>query len=147
MQEDKEGAFDSLDSLSLCIAAIAGMVRDMSVDRARMKKAAGAGYATATDLADWLVRALGLPFREAHHVTGRIVGVAAERKTPLEKLPLADMQAVEPRITQEVFDVLGVEKSVKSRTSYGGAAPANVRREARRWLKLLAKERRTPLQS
>jgi len=140
MQEDKEGAFDSLDSLALCIAAIAGMVRDMSVDRARMKKAAGAGYATATDLADWLVRALGLPFREAHHVTGRIVGVAAERKTPLEKLPLADMQAVEPRITGEVFSVLGVEKSVKSRTSYGGAAPANVRREARRWLKLLAKE-------
>ncbi len=140
MQEDKEGAFDALDSLSLCIAAIAGMARDMSVDRARMKKAAGAGYATATDLADWLVRALGLPFREAHHATGRIVAIAAQRGQPLEKLALAEMQAVEPRITQDVFSVLGVEKSVKSRSSYGGAAPANVRREARRWLKQLAKE-------
>jgi argininosuccinate lyase len=142
MQEDKEGAFDALDSLSLCIAAIAGMVRDMSVDRARMKKAAGAGYATATDLADWLVRALGLPFREAHHVTGRIVAIAAERARPLEKLALAEMQSVEPRITQDVFSVLGVDKSVKSRKSYGGTAPANVRKEARRWLKQLAKERR-----
>ena len=140
MQEDKEGAFDALDSLSLCIAAIAGMARDMSVDRARMKKAAGAGYATATDLADWLVRVLGLPFREAHHATGRIVAIAAQRGQPLEKLALAEMQAVEPRITQDVFSVLGVEKSVKSRSSYGGAAPANVRREARRWLKQLAKE-------
>jgi argininosuccinate lyase len=141
MQEDKEGAFDSLDSLSLCIAATAGMARDMSVNRARMKKAAGAGYATATDLADWLVRELGLPFREAHHATGRIVAIAAERGAPLEKLKLSDMQSVEPRITQDVFSVLGVEKSVKSRRSYGGAAPSNVRREARRWLKQLAKER------
>lgn len=141
MQEDKEGTFDALDSLSLCIAAIAGMTRDMSVDRARMRKAAGAGYATATDLADWLVRALGLPFREAHHVTGRIVAIAAERGVGLEKLPLAEMQAVEPRISQDVFSVLGVEKSVKSRTSYGGAAPANVRKQARRWLRQLEKER------
>jgi argininosuccinate lyase len=80
MQEDKEGAFDALDSLELCIAAIAGMTRDMSANRARMRKAAGAGYATATDLADWLVRALGLPFREAHHVTGRIVGIASDTR-------------------------------------------------------------------
>jgi len=141
MQEDKEGAFDSLDSLSLCIAAIAGMVRDMKVDRARMKKAAGAGYATATDLADWLVRALGLPFREAHHVTGRIVAIAEERGVALEKVTLAEMQTVEPRIRPEVFDVLGAEKSVRSRVSYGGTAPANVRREARKWLKRLEKER------
>jgi argininosuccinate lyase len=140
MQEDKEGAFDALDTLSLCIAASAGMARDMSVHRARMKKAAGAGYATATDLADWLVRTLAMPFREAHHVTGRIVAMAAERAAPLEKLSLADMQSVEPRITQDVFSVVGVEKSVKSRRSYGGAAPANVRKEARRWLKRLAKE-------
>jgi argininosuccinate lyase len=142
MQEDKEGAFDSLDSLSLCIAAIAGMVRDMSVDRARMRKAAGAGYATATDLADWLVRALGLPFRDAHHVTGRIVAIAADRGAALDKLELSDMQAVEPRITQDVFSVLSVEKSVRSRISYGGAAPANVRAQARRWLKQLAKEQK-----
>jgi argininosuccinate lyase len=140
MQEDKEGTFDSLDSLSLCIAAMAGMVRDMTVDRARMKKAAGAGYATATDLADWLVRALGLPFREAHHVTGRIVAVAEERGVALEKVELDEMQAVEPRIRPEVYDVLGVEKSVRSRVSYGGTAPVNVKREARKWLKRLEKE-------
>jgi argininosuccinate lyase len=141
MQEDKEGTFDSLDNYALCVAAMAGMVRDMSVDRPRLRKAAGAGYATATDLADWLVRALGLPFREAHHVTGRIVAIAAERNLGLEKVPLDAMQSVEPRITEDVFSVLGVDKSVKSRTSYGGAAPDNVRKQARRWLKQLAKER------
>ncbi|BBU60348.1 argininosuccinate lyase [Methylosinus sp. C49] len=140
MQEDKEGTFDALDNFALCVAAMAGMIRDMSVDRPRMRKAAGAGYATATDLADWLVRALGLPFREAHHVTGRIVGLAAERNIGLEKLPLETMQEVEPRITEDVFSVLGVEKSVKSRTSYGGTAPENVRKQARRWLKQLAKK-------
>ena len=91
MQEDKEGAFDALDSLALCIAAIAGMTRDMTVDRDRMRAAAGAGYATATDLADWLVRAAGLPFREAHHVTGRIVALAAARGVGLEALTLADL--------------------------------------------------------
>jgi argininosuccinate lyase len=141
MQEDKEGAFDALDNFALCVAAMAGMVRDMSVDRPRLRKAAGAGYATATDLADWLVRALGLPFREAHHVTGRIVGIAAERNIGLEKVPLEAMQSVEPRITEDVFSVLGVDKSVKSRTSYGGAAPENVRKQAKRWLKQLAKEK------
>ena len=140
MQEDKEGTFDALDNFALCVAAIAGMARDMSVDRPRMRKAAGAGYATATDLADWLVRALGLPFREAHHVTGRIVGLAAARNLGLEKLPLETMQSVEPRITEDVFSVLGVDKSVRSRTSYGGAAPENVRKQARRWLKQLAKK-------
>lgn len=140
MQEDKEGTFDALDNFALCVAAMAGMIRDMSVDRPRMRKAAGAGYATATDLADWLVRALNLPFREAHHVTGRIVGIAAERSVGLEKLPLETMQEVEPRITEDVFSVLGVEKSVKSRVSYGGTAPENVRKQVRRWLKHLAKK-------
>jgi argininosuccinate lyase len=140
MQEDKEGAFDALDTLALAVAAMTGMVADMSVDARAMKRAAGAGYSTATDLADWLVRALGLPFREAHHVTGRIVALAAERDIPLEKLSLADMQCVDPRITEEVFAVLGADKSVKSRTSYGGTAPVNVRREARRWLRRLDKD-------
>lgn len=139
MQEDKEPAFDALQTLSLCTAAMAGMARDMVPDLKRMKAAAGSGYATATDLADWLVRELNLPFREAHHVTGRLVGLAAERKLPLEKLALADMQGVEPRIGATVFTVLGVEKSVRSRTSYGGTAPANVKAQAKRWLKALAR--------
>ncbi len=142
MQEDKEGTFDALRTLSLCIAAMAGMVRDMEPDTRVMKKAAGAGYATATDLADWLVRTLKMPFREAHHVTGRIVGLASGRGVGLEKLTLADMQSVEPRISQDVFAVLGVEKSVRSRTSYGGTAPVQVRRQARRWLRILAREGR-----
>jgi argininosuccinate lyase len=137
MQEDKEPTFDALMSLSLVIAAMAGMVRDLQPDEKRMKAAAGAGYATATDLADWLVRTLAMPFRDAHHVTGRLVGVAAKRGIGLEKLSLADLQAVEPRITADVFAVLGVVRSVQSRTSYGGTAPANVRRQARRWLKRL----------
>ncbi|MGJ4858584.1 argininosuccinate lyase [Labrys sp. La1] len=139
MQEDKEPAFDALQTLSLCTAAMAGMVRDMVPDLKRMKAAAGSGYATATDLADWLVRELNLPFREAHHVTGRLVGLAADAKLPLEKLSLAEMQSVEPRIHQGLFAVLGVEKSVRSRTSYGGTAPANVKAQARKWLKALAK--------
>ncbi|MDJ1159567.1 argininosuccinate lyase [Chelatococcus sp. SYSU_G07232] len=142
MQEDKEGTFDALQSLSLCLAAVTGMVRDMQPDLKRMKRAAGIGYATATDLADWLVRVIGMPFRDAHHVTGRLVALAAERGVDLEKLPLTDMQDVEPRITEDVFGVLGVERSVRSRTSYGGTAPANVRREARRWLKKLEKGRK-----
>ncbi len=137
MQEDKEGVFDALETLLLCLAATTGMVRDMMPDAKRMKAAAGAGYATATDLADWLVRALKMPFREAHHVTGRIVALAAERGVALEKLSLEEMQRVEPRITEDAFAVLGVERSVRSRTSYGGTAPANVRRQAKAWLKRL----------
>ncbi len=137
MQEDKEGAFDAFSALSLVIAASAGMIRDLEPDAARMKAAAGQGYSTATDLADWLVRTIGIPFRDAHHVTGRIVGLAAERGIPLHKVPLADMQAVEKRITQDVFSVLSVVRSVRSRTSYGGTAPAQVRAQARRWLKKL----------
>jgi len=141
MQEDKEGAFDALQTLSLSIAAMAGMVRDLEPDQKKMKAAAGAGYATATDLADWLVRTLKMPFREAHHVTGQLVALAADRKIGLEKLPLEAMQAVEPKITKDVYDVLGVENSVRSRTSYGGTAPKNVRMQAKRWLARLAKEK------
>jgi argininosuccinate lyase len=137
MQEDKEGVFDALETLALSLAALTGMVRDMTPDARRMKAAAGAGYATATDLADWLVRTLRTPFRETHHITGRIVALAAERGVALEKLTLADLQSVEPRITGDAFDVLGVERSVRSRTSYGGTAPANVRRQAKAWLKRL----------
>ncbi|MDH7798073.1 MULTISPECIES: argininosuccinate lyase [unclassified Beijerinckia] len=137
MQEDKEGTFDALQTLSLCVAAMAGMVRDMTPDTERMKAAAGAGYATATDLADWLVRTLKMPFRDAHHVTGSLVKLASDRSVGLEALSLAEMQSVEPRITAEIFDVLGVEKSVESRTSYGGTAPANVRQQAEAWRKRL----------
>ncbi len=138
MQEDKEGTFDALHALSLCIAATEGMVRDMIPSTERMKSSAGAGFATATDLADWLVRALGLPFRQAHHVTGSLVRIASEQGTGLEDLSLAQMQSVEPRITTEVFSVLGVDQSVRSRTSYGGTSPANVIAQADRWLAALA---------
>ena len=140
MQEDKEGAMEAVAALALSIAAMTGMVRDMEPDAARMKKAAGAGYATATDLADWLVQHLGLPFRQAHHVTGRIVAAAEEAGVALHRLPLAAMQAVEPRITADAQSVLTAEHSVKSRASFGGTAPVNVRREARKWLKRLEKE-------
>ncbi|HWV42905.1 argininosuccinate lyase [Pseudorhodoplanes sp.] len=139
MQEDKEGAMDALGALSLCIAAMTGMVRDIEPDKARMKKAAGEGYATATDLADWLVRTLNIPFRQAHHITGSIVAEAAKAGMPLHRVPLEQMQAVEPRITEDVFKVLSVDRSVQSRTSYGGTAPKNVRLQARRWLKRLSK--------
>jgi argininosuccinate lyase len=137
MQEDKEGAMDGLRTLSLCLAAMTGMVRDLTPQPERMKAAAGSGYATATDLADWLVRTLKMPFREAHHVTGRIVGLASSRDVALEALSLAELQGVEPRISQEAFAVLGVENSVKSRTSYGGTAPDNVRAQAEGWLQRL----------
>ncbi|MGD9925300.1 MAG: argininosuccinate lyase [Pseudorhodoplanes sp.] len=139
MQEDKEGAMDALAALSLCIAAMAGMVRDIEPDVARMKKAAGEGYATATDLADWLVRTLNIPFRQAHHITGTIVAEASRAGLPLHRVPLADMQKVEAGITEDVFKVLSVDRSVQSRTSYGGTAPKNVRLQAKRWLKRLGK--------
>jgi argininosuccinate lyase len=139
MQEDKEGVMDALSALSLSLAAMTGMVRDMEPDVSRMKKAAGEGYTTATDLADWLVRSLNIPFRDAHHITGRIVAKAAEDGTPLHRFPLEAMKAIEPRITDDVFSVLSVGNSVKSRTSYGGTAPKNVRVQAKRWLRLLDK--------
>ncbi|MEZ5841616.1 MAG: argininosuccinate lyase [Hyphomicrobiales bacterium] len=137
MQEDKEQAFDAFDAFVLCVTAMTGMVRDLEPEPKAMKRAAGGGYSTATDLADWLVRGLGMPFREAHHVTGRIVALAAETNRPLEKLTTGELQSIDARITPEVHGVLGVDKSVRSRTSYGGTAPANVRRQARRWLKSL----------
>jgi argininosuccinate lyase len=137
MQEDKEMTFDALRNLSLALAAMTGMVDDMVPREDVLKAAAGAGFATATDLADWLVRTLGLPFRDAHHVTGQIVATAEARSVGLDGLTLADMQAVEPRISQEIFAVLGVENSVRSRTSFGGTAPDNVRGEAARWLNQL----------
>ncbi len=139
LQEDKEGTFDALHSLSLCLAAMTGMVGDLTADLSRMKIAAGLGYATATDLADWLVRTLNLPFREAHHITGRLVAIAAAQKKGLEKLSLAEMRVVEPRISEAVFAVLGIENSVRSRTSFGGTAPKRVRAQARLWLKRLKK--------
>jgi len=141
MQEDKEGTIEAFDALALSVDAMTGMVHDMQPDADRMKEAAGAGYATATDLADWLVRTLKMPFRDAHHVTGRIVAKAAEQDVALHKLPLAEMKKIEPKITQAVFDVLSVERSVTSRTSYGGTAPKNVRAQAKKWLKALERER------
>src|SRR6476659_8094754 len=115
MQEDKEGAMDAFGALYLAIRAMSGMVADMVPDQARMKAAAGEGYATATDLADWLVRSLKMPFRDAHHVTGRIVAAASKQGVPLHQLPLKDMQAIEPKITAQVLGTLSVEASVKSR--------------------------------
>jgi argininosuccinate lyase len=141
MQEDKEGAMDALGALSLSIAAMTGMVADIEPETARMKKAAGEGYSTATDLADWLVRNLKMPFRQAHHATGRIVGKAAEQGVPLHRLPLAAMREIEPRIGEDVFSVLSVSQSVKSRTSFGGTAPKNVRAQAKKWLRRLEKEK------
>ena len=141
MQEDKEGVMDALSALSLSIAAMTGMVGDLVPDAAKMKKAAGEGYATATDLADWLVRTLKIPFRDAHHITGRIVAKAAADGVALHKVPLAAMQAIEPRIVDGVFSVLSVDKSVKSRVSYGGTAPKNVKAQAKKWLKKLEKQK------
>jgi argininosuccinate lyase len=137
MQEDKDGTIRALSDFSVVIAATAGMTRDLVADEKRMSAMAGDGYSTATDLADWLVRELNIPFREAHHITGTIVGKASSANKPLHRLSLGEMQAVEKRIDERVFSVLSVSKSVASRTSYGGTAPKNVRREAKRWLKKL----------
>ena len=140
MQEDKAGAMEAFAALSLAVRAMTGMVLDMEPDEARMKVAAGEGYSTATDLADWLVRTLKMPFRDAHHVTGRIVAKASEDNLALHKVPLNVMQAIEPRITTEALEVLSVQASVESRTSFGGTAPAKVREQAKIWLKRLEKE-------
>ena len=139
MQEDKAGAMEAFAALSLAVRAMTGMVLDMVPDEKRMHSAAGEGYATATDLADWLVRTLKMPFRDAHHVTGRIVGLASKKGVALHELPLAEMQSVEPKITAAALAVLSVESSVKSRVSYGGTAPKNVKAQAKAWLKRLAK--------
>ena len=133
MQEDKEQVFDAAENLELAIAAMTGMVSDMTVNVEKMKAAAGAGYSTATDLADWLVRELGLPFREAHHVTGRVVALAESTACDLWDLPLDALQAIHPGITDEVFKVVTVEASVASRKSYGGTAPDRVREQIAWW--------------
>ncbi len=137
MQEDKEPAFDAIDNLSLAIAATAGMVRDLVPNADVMREAAASGFSTATDLADWLVRTLKMPFRDAHHVAGSLVALAEQQGCDLPELKLEDMQKIEKRITKDVYQVLTVEASVASRTSFGGTAPSNVAREAKRWLKLL----------
>jgi argininosuccinate lyase len=133
MQEDKEQVFDAADSLMLGLAAMTGMVSDMTANREVLKTAAASGFSTATDLADWLVRSLGLPFREAHHVTGTLVAMAESKGCDLPDLTLKEMHSVHPGITQEIYSVLGVENSVRSRTSYGGTAPEQVRAQIARW--------------
>ena len=133
MQEDKEPVFDAFDALELGLAAMAGMVADMTPNKTRLAEAAGAAFSTATDLADWLVMNLNMPFRDAHHVTGTIVALAEKQGVTLDALALADMQKVEPRITAEVFNVLTPLASATSRTSYGGTAPNNVRKQVARW--------------
>ena len=139
MQEDKEPAFDAIDNFSLAIAAMTGMIKDLEPNAKAMRAAAAQGFATATDLADWLVRTLGLPFREAHHVTGALVALAEKKNCDLASLSLPDMHSINDKITTDVYKVLSVENSVASRVSLGGTAPKNVAREAARWLKVLAK--------
>ncbi|WDA13935.1 argininosuccinate lyase [Paracoccus marcusii] len=138
MQEDKEQVFDAADTLMLALAAMTGMLSDLTANRDRLEAAAGAGFSTATDLADWLVRELGLPFRDAHHVTGSLVALAEQRGVDLPDLTLAQMQSVHGQITDDVFNVLGVHNSVASRQSYGGTAPAQVRAQIARWKEKLA---------
>ena len=126
MQEDKEATFDAVETYSLIIAAMTGMVEDMTVNAKQMKRATEVGFITATDLADWVVRVLGLPFRNAHHITGSLVALAEKKGCDLDGLTLTEMQSIEPKITDDVFSVLSVENSVSSRVSYGGTAPAQV---------------------
>ena len=133
MQEDKEQTFDAADNLMLALAAMTGMVSDMTANRDSLEAAAASGFSTATDLADWLVRSLDLPFRDAHHITGAIVKLAEDKGCDLPDLSLAEMQTVHADITQGVFDVLTVQNSVASRTSYGGTAPAQVRAQIALW--------------
>jgi argininosuccinate lyase len=138
MQEDKQPVFEAFDSLSLALAAMAGMVEDMEPNKARMAQAAGAGFSTATDLADWLVRTLNLPFRQAHHITGAAVKRAEALGVDLPGLPLDELQALEPGITGDVYAVLAPAASAASRTSYGGTAPAEVRAQIQRWKEYLS---------
>ena len=138
MQEDKEPVFDALSNLSLAIAAMTGMIKDMKPDLARMRQAAERGFANATDLADWLVQKLGLPFREAHHVTGALVALAEQKGTGLEGLSLADMQKIHKAIHADVFKAITIEASVNARKSYGGTAPAQVRKQVEFWRKKLS---------
>ncbi|WP_321829679.1 argininosuccinate lyase [Thalassovita sp.] len=137
MQEDKEQVFDAADNFLLSLAAMTGMVSDMTGNKDSLAAAAGSGFSTATDLADWCVRALNMPFRDAHHVTGSLVALAEEKGCDLPDLTLEDMKSVNDQITEEVFGVLGVDNSVASRMSYGGTAPAQVLVQIKRWKKEL----------
>ncbi len=137
MQEDKPPVFEAFDALDLSLQAMAGMIDDLEPDKARMAAAAGAGYSTATDLADWLVRTLDMPFREAHHVTGRTVKLAEGRGVGLEDLSLKELQSIEPSVTADVYTVLSPGASVASRTSYGGTAPIRVAEQIKRWKAIL----------
>jgi argininosuccinate lyase len=138
MQEDKVPTFEAFDALELSLLAMAGMVADMQPNVENLAKAAGAGFSTATDLADWLVRELGIPFRDAHHVTGSAVKRAEQLGCDLAALPLSELQALEPRISEGVYQVLTPEASVASRRSYGGTAPDEVRAQIQRWKEILA---------
>ncbi len=140
MQEDKEQVFAAADNWALALAAMAGILREMRVNQHTLTAAAGTLFATATDLADWLVRTLDLPFRQAHHITGRLVALAESKECDLSDLSLAEMRSVHHKITEDVFAVLTVENSVNSRTSYGGTAPARVREQIERWEEILANE-------
>jgi argininosuccinate lyase len=138
MQEDKEQVFDAADNWMLALAAMDGMVRDMSANRDSLAAAAGSGFSTATDLADWCVRALNMPFRDAHHVTGSLVALAEKEGCDLPDLTLEQLQSVHGAITKDVYSVLTVEASVASRTSYGGTAPSQVRAQVARWREVIA---------
>ena len=138
MQEDKEQVFDAADTLMLALAAMTGMVGDLTANRTTLAAAAASGFSTATDLADWLVRTLNLPFREAHHVTGTLVALAEHQGCDLPDLSHNDLQSAHPGITQDVYSVLGVENSIRSRISYGGTAPDQVRAQIARWKVALA---------
>ena len=138
MQEDKEPVFEAMDAIELSLAAMAGMVKDLTADTARMAAAASGGFSTATDLADWMVKHLGMPFRQAHHVTGAAVKRAEQLGVDLPALPLSELQAIEPQVTAEVFDVLTPQASASSRTSYGGTAPVRVREQIAAWKERLA---------
>jgi argininosuccinate lyase len=138
-QEDKEPVFDAADNLALCVAATAGMMRDVTFDKGRLRACASSGHATATDLADWLVRELGMPFRRAHYVTGAVVRLAEAQSCDLAELSLVDFQSIEPGINKDIFTVLSIDNSVRSRTSYGGTAPSNVRTQAATARQLLKK--------
>ncbi|MDC9701268.1 MAG: argininosuccinate lyase [Alphaproteobacteria bacterium] len=141
MQEDKEPVFDALETLSLALCAMTALVKDMQPDPVAMRRAAMSGFSTATDLADWLVSRLSMPFRDAHHIAGRLVALAESGGVGLQDLSLAQMQSIEPCINEDIFSVLSVEQSVSSRISYGGTAPENVRKMAENWCEFLKEER------
>ena len=137
MQEDKEQVFDAADNLTVALAAMTGMIKDLKANKGNMEAAAHFGFSTATDLADWLVQKLNLPFREAHHITGQIVLIAETKRCDLCDLDLGEMQEVDDRITEDIYSVLSVHQSVASRSSYGGTAPSQVRSQINRWREIL----------